>query len=45
MTDEQVKRVLDEMMDRMFADVAREEREIERLMQEQNKESDDDNDT
>lgn len=37
MTDEQVKRVVDEMMDRMFGQFEREEREIEQLMQEQNK--------
>lgn len=37
MTDEQVKRVVDEMMDLLFAELDRQEREIEQLMQEQNK--------
>lgn len=35
MTDAQAVRVVDEMMDRMFGEIEREEREIERLMQEQ----------
>jgi len=41
MTDEQVKRVVDEMMDLLFTELDRQEREIERLMQEQNRESED----
>lgn len=37
MTDEQVKRVVDELMDKMFGQFEMEEREVERMMQEQKK--------
>ena len=39
MNDEQVLRVVDELMDRMFGDIEREEREIEQAMQEQQKQA------
>lgn len=40
MTDEQVVRVVDELMDRMFGQFEMEEREVERMVQEQNKKND-----
>lgn len=43
MTDEQVKRVLDEMMDRMFGKFEMEEREVERMMQEEQQQQENEN--
>lgn len=43
MTEEQVKRVLDEMMDRMFGQFEMEEREVERMMQEEQQQQENEN--
>jgi len=41
MNEAQVKQVVDEMMDMLFSELERQEREVEQLMQEQNEENKD----
>jgi len=43
MTEEQVKRVVDELMDRMFGRYEMEEREVQRMMQEEQQQQENEN--